>query len=514
MKKPYLLPRFFQDTMPDNRFDFRGGRNSAAQPDQLNPNELQDCTNARVDAFGSITKRTGTQRMHTTALGGAVKGIFQWNGANGYEVIAIANGLFYHKTSPLGDFTSIDPGVGHRFDTASPTTFATFRLGTANAPLVLYMASNGRIYSWDGTTLTDLTGTLNRPDATILRSYHTRLFANSISLPKSVYWSGVGTTDFTPSTSVAGGAALVDVLSGDKVVAMDTLGGSLLIATKDAIVRYTGYSANDIQIAQDTEGVSSEVGCVGALALYRAEQVVYLMSDKGPYMAVEAGVQPIGMWVEADFDGMDMTQLVNVTVGHHGGRREVWFAYSATGDTQLNKHVLVYSLRLQRWVGPFVYPFGITCFTEFIDAVGDLYIIAGCSDGFVRHLDTGALDDVLANSTGGSVYNMNVVLAPFFYQDGPGYTKRLAQVFLQANLESGHNTLIGFQGDAGAYTYLSPTATLGLAQGTTLGVSMQSYRLLPYQMNKRINIAITDNSNTIPIIGGLSTEAIYIGRPS
>src|SRR5258708_10872241 len=77
----------------ESRFDFRGGRNTAVSPDLLNPNELVDCTNARLSTtYGGFSKRTGSQRIHQTSLGAAINGVTQWDGPNGKQVVAISNG--------------------------------------------------------------------------------------------------------------------------------------------------------------------------------------------------------------------------------------------------------------------------------------------------------------------------------------------------------------------------------------------------------------------------------------
>lgn len=487
----------------DARNDFRGGRNSSVLPDNLNPTELVDATNARVLLFGGLIKRTGTRRVNIAALAGSVNGVTQWDAPSGKQTVAIAGGNLYYRAQGFGDFTT----VASTFPNAN-AHFATFRANTSGAPLKMYIACGGKVFSWDGAgTLTEIDGVNTVPPATLVVPYHTRLFMNHQLFPQFVAWSGVGDpANFTPSTAVAGGTAMVDVMRGDSIVAMEAIMSSLIIATKESVARFTGYSANDIQIAQDTQGVSAELGVVGDNALLRVEQVAMAMTTKGPYAMMEAGVTPIGPWVEPDFDTMDRTQLANVTIGYHQGRREVWFAYAAVGDGGLNKHVLVYNIRLQRWYGPFVYPFGITSFTTYEDATGTKYLYSGATDGFVRHMDIGGLDDVLSGGTGGSNYTMTVELAPYFFIDGPGYQKTLRNAFIQANLQVGHALTISYAFDAGSFTnHLitdvgNPAATL-------------NYRARLTGTGRRVRIQFTDNSSTIPEIAGLMLEAYQRDRP-
>jgi len=60
-----------------------------------------------------------------------------------------------------------------------------------------------------------------------------------------------------------------------QITALETIGGSLLICTEDSISRFTGYSADDIQIAQDTRGISNEIGVVGPQAILNCENIAY-----------------------------------------------------------------------------------------------------------------------------------------------------------------------------------------------------------------------------------------------
>jgi len=488
--------------MTDNRADFRGGRNSAELPDNLNASELVDSTNARCQLFGGIIKRTGTRRVNVTQLS-SINGITQWDAPSGKQSVAIAGGNLYYRAQGFGDFTTVASTIPN-----ANVHFAPFRANTSGAPLVLYFACGGQVYSWDGTaTLTRIDGTNTVPPASLLVPYHTRMFANHTLFKQFVAWSGVGVaTNFTPSTAIAGGTAMVDVLRGDAIVAMEVIMSSLLIATKESVVRFTGYSADDIQIAQDTQGVSGELGVVGDNALLRVEQVAMAMTTKGPYAMMEAGLMPIGPYIEADFDAMDRTQLANVTIGYHQGRREVWFAYAGASDGGLNKHVLIFNIRLQRWYGPFVYPFGITSFNAYEDATGTKYLYAGCSDGFVRHMDTGGLDDVLSNGTGGSAYTMTVEFAPYFFS-GPMYQKTLRNVFVQANLPVGHGLTLKYSFDAGSLSSHAFTQT-GNANFTL------SYRARPYGTGSRLRVQLTDSSSTIPEIAGLSVEAYHRERPT
>src|SRR5687767_979210 len=84
----------------ETRFDFRKGRNTAISPDLLNPDELVDATNARLTAnYGAFTKRSGCQRVHSAAVGSGnpIRGLVQWDGPSGKQIVAISNGRLYYR---------------------------------------------------------------------------------------------------------------------------------------------------------------------------------------------------------------------------------------------------------------------------------------------------------------------------------------------------------------------------------------------------------------------------------
>lgn len=488
--------------------DFRGGRNTSYSPDLLDDNELVDSTNARVTTFGAILKRTGSRRMHTTAIGSAaaVRGVTQWDQAGTNQTVAIAGGKLYHKTTDFGEFTEVTPGVGDEFSTTLPAYFQPFRASSSGAPLHLYIASGGKYYDWDGSTLTRIDGVSSAPPAHLLTAYHTRIFAvDRTNFPKHLYWSVIGDPeDFTAGTITQGGSNIVDLLSGDEIEQLETVGSSLIIATADSIVRFTGYSSEDIQIAQDTEGVSADIGVVGGRALKRIETFAACLSDRGPYLVVEAGVQNIGAKVEFDFDNLSRANIGNAVVGHHRQRREIWFAVTGTGDSNLNKTVYVFNYRLQAWSGPFTYSFGINDLYRYEDSNGDEWLMAGCSDGFVRHMDIGALDDVLADGSGGSTYTMTVELKPIFFDTGPGIRKILRRANVQADLTSSTALVLKFAWDAGGLSSYNVTWASNNVQNHRIDASDEQ--------GERLRVQFVDASSDIPIINGLVLEAYQTGR--
>lgn len=633
----------------DQRFDFRGGRNTAISPDLLNVNELVDCTNARLSStYGGFAKRTGTQRIHSTAFPGPVKGVTQWDTPSGKQVVVVSNGSLWWRNgydfaaafiqvtptgavgrttanqgstagwidpdgvdnginslsvavntsstvlaanrllNKLGDpaidnnvdavddlytvtfkvtadgtgltgsggppnfatvtstvtleystdngvsynpltgsyIATAGPGTVHTtkfspivtipgapvhvwirliltvrnvsagvvgnsvgsvqiFDTVyktdnfpitwtsganllstnQPSFFAPFRASAAGAPLVLYIASGGHYFSWDGVgTLTQLDPANNAPLATNIISYHTRMFAMSASaltpglLPKTIFWSVIGDpTDFRTGDKSKGGSAVTDFLTGQQLTALEVIGSSLLMATTDSTMRFTGHASDDIVISQDTEGISAEVGAVGPQALKRFENVAAMFSDRGPYVVTETYAEPSGEQLNPDWQALDSANLSKTVVEYNRNRKELLFAVPGAGDGGTPKTIFSQSVRLQAWQGPWVYPFDILCMSKYFDSNGLPNVLAGSSDGFVRLMDVGNLDDVLFDGTGGSNIAL-VVEIPVIHFGMPGLKKALKWLILQANLPltSTLNVNIYFDGSVATTTLVTP----------------------------------------------------------
>ncbi|KKM84148.1 hypothetical protein LCGC14_1302090 [marine sediment metagenome] len=490
----------------ERRFDFRGGRNTRDNPDLLQPNELIDITNGRLaDTRGAIQVRLGSKRMHATTLGDSVTGVRQWTNNGTIQLVATANGDLHHKTSDLGNFTLVSPtpviGTGQ-------VDWTTMRQSTSGAPLRLYFADDTNVWRWSGAALTRLSTGASLPpaNATHVKTFHIRNFYVDSDRPIHLEWSVLGDPeDLTVATGNGAGEAMMDVLSGEDIVSMEVIGSSLLVATTNSVVRFTGYSAADIQIAQDTEGVSSTEGCVGKLAFRRIEKFAAMLDTRGPYAVNEEEAIFLGDKIYDEFLNLDRSVLGASVVGYHPGRREIWWAVPGSGDSNLNKTVYIYNLDLGIWYGPFTYPFGITCFAEYEDSSGIQAIIAGCDDGFVRHMDVGTLDDVLADGTGGSTFTLTGELAPIFFANGPSQLSTLYRAYIQAEITTG--VVLDFK-------YAFDEDSLTTKEVTGIGGSKAvNYRVDLGDQGDRLRIQFTvDEAAALFIIHGITLKAFDMLR--
>jgi hypothetical protein len=445
--------------------------------------------------------------MHQTAVGSgaSISGVFQWNNAGTNQLVAIANGDIFYKTTDYGAFSSVSPTPALA---STAAVFSTMRQSSSGAPLRLYLTDGTNYWRWTGSAISKFSGVSSLPaNTTFVKTYHIRNFLATSDYGNHLFWSVLGDPeDGTVGDKSQGGSAMVDVLRGEDITALEVIGNSLLIGTSDSVSRFTGYSSDDIKIESDTEGVTSNLGPVGPRVFLRIEQFVAMLADVGPYAITEAEEVYLGDKVKDTFNALDRSVYSSSVIGYHKGRREIWWAVPGASDSATNKTVYVYAIDLGAWYGPFTYPFAITCMTSYEDANGDESIVAGCADGFVRHLDTGYLDDVLYDASGGSTYDMSVELAPTYFPEvGPGVLKTLQGFTLTANLGTSDMD-IEVRGDEGDWSHV---ATL-----TGVGDRSEPYRVDAYKQGDYFGLRLSSTASEAQIVRGVSWRGWNMLRPS
>ena len=205
-------------------------------------------------------------------------------------------------------------------------------------------------------------------------------------------------------------------------------------------MRFTGYDSEDIQISQDTEGISSEVGPLGLDCLSRADKFAAMIAEGGFYAVTEEDAILISQRIRSSFLDLDADALDASIVRYLSQDRTLWFAVPGASDGGVNKTVYVYHIDLGIWLGPWTYPHAITCMTQWTDSVGQEYMVAGCSDGYVRALNyaTSKYDNLDYAGANGTLLSPSpsVDLSPVFFS-GPGSDKTLSRITLHGKLPSG-----------------------------------------------------------------------------
>lgn len=418
-------------------YDWHGGVNFSATPDTVDAHELLASTNVRVEPSGAASRRAGVSKTHTVALGGAVRGLTSWQPAAGLtQYVAIANGKLNYSNDDCVTWTAVNVPSG----ALSLLHLADFATMTVSGTAYLIIASAGDVFSWDNASLVRHDGTTSLPDASVVRVYNDRLWANNLVAGAGdgiLYASKLDSGFvFTIGGLSDGLAASLSAATKEPIIGMETLGTALLIATSTGVKRLTGTS-DDIDIDTDSAGVTDDLGPIGdssggamnahPLTFKRVDQVVMMWTDRGPYAVTEAGVTALTEKLQLQGQGGGNVQWKTTApayIAHNTRRNEVWFIYSSTTDSATNaKTALIWNYAMQAWMGPFTFGCVVTsCCTGPAGTV-----LAGCSDGFVRNLD----DITASRDDGADNYTHTFVLAPFTLNAGPITTKALRSVFVE-----------------------------------------------------------------------------------
>lgn len=472
----------------DSRFDFRGGANLAFTDDAVDSTEVRKAKNARAGGYAGLQTRSGTQRIHQVAMGGGapVLGLHQWFPPGGRRLVAVSGGNLYEKPEGTEEFTEVGTGLS---ETARPSFQAHIEGGNIN----LFIADGG-MHQWDGTDLTAVTGA---PDAVQLAIYKTRMFALDGS--KTVYWSRI--SDPTTWSSPDGGQGNVETYDADPIVGLGVTGASLLLFKENSIARFTGVSAANIRIDQETEGISPDIGCIAPGTICRVEQALFFLTDRGPYIASEAGVQAIGQKVEPAFDEAEMDHMKHAVAVHNPKRREVWVFFPENTKTT-NTVGWCFNTRMQNWYGPWDMgeAFDVASAANFELPSNKENVVLGGYDGVVRLGDVkgAAKDDIGFDGTGGRVIEFEIEFPDLLFGD-PTLIKRLNRAqHISADL-----------GVKGVF-HMELTSDLGGSNRLrifTRGSGTHQYLFRPGTYGRRIGLRVKDESGEVVRINGLSLQA-------
>lgn len=466
------MPRVTQ-----RRFDFRGGVNTAFSADTLDILEVAVAQNCRVgEVYGSLTKRDSSQQIHTDTLesGAKIDGVFQWDHATA-KLVAICNGDLFHKTVAAATWTNVA-------GTLSTTNRAIFQQHLVAGSPTLYFA-NGEYCKWTGATLTEAVA--GAPAATFIAFYKGRMFA--VDGTKTIYWSKVADPDTWASPD--GGSAPVGVSDAEGLIGLCPVGVSLLLFKEDSIARFTGTTQDTIRIDQETEGISSDIGCAAPGTITRVENFCFFLSDRGPYIATEAGVQAVGAKIEPDMRALAPAYLSKAWAVHNKRRAEVWLFVPPTGQTT-NTKFWIWSYRVGAWTGPHSFggAFNACVATPYELASGVESIMVGGYDGLIRDADIEiagplCMDNVAHGGSTGTNIEMLVTLPELLFGD-PSVFKRLTMTqTLRANLRTGASLSIVCNSESQA----EDTLTL-----TSLGSTVDTYGFRPFLQGYAPTMTIKD----------------------
>ena len=432
------------------RDQFLGGLNRLTDEDQLAANELIVAGNvALATKLGAFGPRGGSKRTHSAQLDtgndAPIVALKEWitPGGNRQQVAITCpdrNGsvgdMTLHWRNAGGAWTSAAMLVGTAKYEANQVSIAVMNVAGAVARMYI-LVDDDHFFEWTGSGAVTNLGTpeslFGEQGLVLLAWYHLRAFLAqsefrlvSNSPGNEMVWSDLGNPTSASGTGPTGGGAGKITTQEGGLTSLTALGSSLMVSTRGAMARFTGYSDEDIQIAQDSEGVSSEIGIAAVHAAIPVEKALFGYSMDGPAVFNEVEGQLIApklrpIWAAAYLP--DILTHGRCFVGHNEINRTIWFCIPTSASTQ---EVYVLSLDTGTWTGPYTFPFTITCFGMWHDSAVTKHFVAGCSDSYVRILDGVDLwkDDILSDGTGGSQYIVEAELTPFYFGE-PDHLKSL-----------------------------------------------------------------------------------------
>lgn len=420
---------------------FSGGMVSVGDPSTLAPNQFSNGGNLRLTPTGGLEARRGSRRVLTSPPWGGTDevsvGRYWWfeNQGNNTNVV-LAGGVGGYRVYTGG----AEPGSV--WGDHGATTFdrsdimVEFRDGTNDC--MYFGGSDGLHKFTPGVQLVKAIANARGTFHT-LAVHNNRLFAASGS---TLYWSSLGNGDTLGYVAGGGGAAVVRTAGDDTIMALASVGNSLLIFHRDAISIFTGWSIDDISIATGTRGLSSTVGCVGKNAVAVWNNVAYFMSQVGPMACTEAELTFIGRPIE--------TFWRNISATEYGLLGETRVVYNPTFDeVQFHQHIgtenvcYAYNPSFGVWSGLHTIPRGavVPVWLSRNPSTGKYVVLVGQAGGVgnLLHLDYGGASDNLTTAgavDGGSVGILSSVVSRTFDFGDPHSDKGARYLYVDGNWDA------------------------------------------------------------------------------
>jgi hypothetical protein len=454
--------------MEEATVSFLSGQNDAAPATSYRPDEAATLLNYRITPEGEAEVRGGSKRTHATALNSGAQGwggiAFQPSSGTAQWVVFVGDSAYY-STDEGANWTLIASALRQDYwDFATMTHGGTSYLYCANGSTTLYR--------WDGATWSTVTGPTT--GCTRLEVHNERLWTTN---GVNVYASKAG----DPSVWAAPDGVVVPFNThdgDDRVTALYAVGPWLLVFKRKSFGYVEGYGNADVISNAGSRGLSRDVGCIAFRSLVAiGGGGLMWMSRRGFEFYVPGGqptlvsrsvetflrdinwsdieanegiptayFYPAKLTYECELPGVttqnDQTFVYRIPSPDRPGAASIFDSASASGDTVSVVDgflTLGGGDRLATRAGFLVVVTGSTpgvyadvssgflalatndatsaaTFTADRGSEAQAPVSVGY-DGFVRALDTGSLDDLASDGTGGNAINDRLVSRPFVFGD-------------------------------------------------------------------------------------------------
>lgn len=514
----------------DSQNSFAGGINTVSDPIALQSNQIRRAVNARINEYGAIEKRGGSVLTTTSPVTDVVLNGFGWVKDNGDAfsfVMGNAGKLYYRQFArgtslPGTTWTQAtwDAGSGTpiTFSTTVTPTFCTF-LDSVGTDCV-FIADGGKLVHWDGTDLfRETSGAAHA--ASYIKVHNQRIWGcGDPAFPDSIFYSKLN--DGSSFGHAGGGQIVVRTFSDERIVALASVGSSLLIFHTRGISRLTGFGQDDIAV--QPEGVSSQTGTIAPFSIVETDGAAYFVSDRGAFVATEGGVSQLGTPSTPDpllplIESLTTTNLANIRGVLSRPTQEVWWFVPGYG-------VFTYHLVLRAWSGPWTNEYLNTTalWTCPVNTEAELFVVRADTDKTVRLCEfPGAFRDGAAMSTlsGGTAIDMTVQLRRLYFGSDTiaksfrfGYISTLLASLAQLQIDWRTN-------EGSAYTSIQapssgiwgPAYTWNAAGAVwSAGGESNNYRIGMSGKGYWIDISLSSSEANSPVISRWQIDGFTLGR--
>ena len=349
-----------------------GGVNYSVPPDAIADNELADSLNFIYDPYTGrpMTRPAKTKFSTGSPLSGSINGLHKYIYSGGFYIVCSSDGILYNLDN-LNAYVSI----GSIGSSDSPT-FLDF-----NDKVII---ANGQMWSWDGTTLVNMTTDYDAPKTHCIFSLGGRILAIGDSdLPHQIKLCGPG--DMTDWDASSGDAVRFDIddKSGEGII-----GGNLLL---NDIIIFKGpqqrgiyrlvIPSGDFDNAS-IENFSNKESCLNYQSSIQYAGNLFFLDNvgfgslKGIREYGDIGLDPIGKNINSSIVGMlnsDYAMLFGMPYYN-----QIWIKYSNI------ENLFVFN-PIKNSFMPIRFPGSIVQSAEYIES--DKVLLIGMDDGGIYKLD-------------------------------------------------------------------------------------------------------------------------------
>jgi hypothetical protein len=249
------MPTIYNDSLDDplvfdGSVNFSGGEDSQADPSQIQKNQCASLINVALNRVGDLQTRKGTEKLGSAAVAAArIQGMGELDTASVELILAACNGSMFKNNA--GTWSA---AAGY-----TPTS-ATVTVEIVQGVDLLYIADGTKnLFSWDGTTFTDLKTGGGFPPILKLIAWHTNRLFGCPNNSDYLYISNIldaGTWDTTNQALRIGGG------EGDSISCIASWSDFNFLVFKHNSIYAIDANPSVLVNAWEVRKITDRVGCV------------------------------------------------------------------------------------------------------------------------------------------------------------------------------------------------------------------------------------------------------------